>query len=158
MAASRRAEQLLAAALQSHDVPKSHSQEKTNMNNAANNANTSANLNDAAADLNRAEAELNQARRNEIRDLEELVRSSRERLEQLRKEEKVAGNLLAGAAEPSTAATVLKYTTYAAGAIGLGALGLWAYGRFSGRGAEEVIQSAGEAVAAAGDAVASAAA
>lgn len=157
MAASSRAEQLLAAALQYRDIPKSHSQENdTKMNASANASATAANLNEAASAIDSAEQDIKASRRRELEELNNVIASARARVKQLQSEN-TADELLAGVAQPSTARTVLKYATVTAGAIGLGALGLWAYGRFSGRGAEEVIQSAGEAVASAGNAIADAA-
>lgn len=160
MAASIRAEQLLAAALRHQDVPPAHSNENENiMNNSANkNASATADALDAAADNLRAtEADLQRARQEELDRLTSLRDSTNARILELQGENKNAANLLAGAAEPSMGRTVLKYMTVTAAAVGVGALGLWAYGRFSGRGVEEVVQSAGEAVASAGDAIANAA-
>lgn len=160
MAASIRAEQLLAAALRHQDVPPPHSNENENtMNNSAKNASVTADALDAAADNLRAtEADLQRARQEELDRLTSLRDSTNARIQELQGENKNAANLLADAAEPSMGRTVLKYMTVTAAAVGVGALGLWAYGRFSGRGVEEVVQSAGEAVANAGDAIANAAA
>lgn len=160
MAASIRAEQLLAAALRHQDVPPAHSNENENiMNNSTKNASATADALDAAADNLRAtEADLQRARQEELDRLTSLRDSTNARIQELQGENKNAASLLAGAAEPSMGRTVLKYMTVTAAAVGVGALGLWAYGRFSGRGVEEVVQSAGEAVANAGDAIANAAA
>lgn len=160
MAASIRAEQLLAAALRHQDVPPAHSNENENiMNNSTKNASATADALDAAADNLRAtEADLQRARQEELDRLTSLRDSTNARIQELQGENKNAANLLADAAEPSMGRTVLKYMTVTAAAVGVGALGLWAYGRFSGRGVEEVVQSAGEAVANAGDAIANAAA